>query len=78
MRKDTGHPDIFAAIAEEADRAFLCGRLRERPELCARPDPAPLLAVVKKLVPACKTVSPSCAVTDGAAGLFSISFLHLY
>jgi FlaA1/EpsC-like NDP-sugar epimerase len=51
VRKDTGHPDIFSAVPEEADLAIMRGTLRELRELCSRPDPAPLLAAMKKLVP---------------------------
>jgi FlaA1/EpsC-like NDP-sugar epimerase len=51
VRRDTGHPDIFAAVPEEADLAIMRGKLKELRELCSRPDPAPLLATMKQLVP---------------------------
>ncbi|MBI5239993.1 MAG: polysaccharide biosynthesis protein [Elusimicrobia bacterium] len=60
VRKDTGHPDIFSAVPEEADLALMRGTIRELDELCSRPDPAPLLAAMKKLVPFYKA--------DGTAG----------
>ena len=51
VRRDTGHPDIFAAMPEEADLALMRGKIKELRELCSRPDPAPLLEALKKSVP---------------------------
>ena len=59
VRRDTGHPDIFAAVPEEADLDLLRGNVNELRELCTRADTAPLLAAVKKLVFSCKTVHGS-------------------
>lgn len=50
VRRDTGHPDIFAAVPEEADLAIMRGKIKELRELCSRPDPAPLLTAMKQLV----------------------------
>ncbi|MCK4338129.1 MAG: polysaccharide biosynthesis protein, partial [Candidatus Aminicenantes bacterium] len=52
VRKDTGHPDIFMAVPEEADAALLRGQMRELKDLCSMPDPTPLLKRIKELVPA--------------------------
>ena len=51
VRRDTGHPDIFAAVPEEADLAIMRGKIKELRELCSRPDAAPLLGAMKQLVP---------------------------
>ena len=51
VRQDTGHPDIFSAVPEEADLAIMRGKIKELRELCSRPDPAPLLSTMKHLVP---------------------------
>ena len=72
VRKDTGHPDIFAAIPEEADLTLMRGTLRELKELCAEPDPAPLLAAVKKLVPAYKSVRPAEAPAVAASAALEL------
>ncbi len=50
VRRDTGHPDIFAAVPEEADLAIMRGTIKELQELCTQPDPAPLLSKMKSLV----------------------------
>ena len=51
VRMDTGHPDIFAAISEEADLAILRDEIAELRRLCSLPDPALLLGKIKQLVP---------------------------
>ena len=57
VRRDTGHPDIFAAMPEEADLAIMRGKIKELQELCSRPDTVPLLDVMRRLVPSYQSAS---------------------
>ncbi|MCX5796591.1 MAG: nucleoside-diphosphate sugar epimerase/dehydratase [Elusimicrobia bacterium] len=59
IRRDTGHPDIFAALPEEADLAIIRGKIKELGELCCRPDTAPLLEALKQFVPSYKSAPVS-------------------
>jgi len=52
VRQDTGHPDIFAALPEEADLAILRNHIESLRALCSQADPAPLLRKIQQLVPA--------------------------
>jgi FlaA1/EpsC-like NDP-sugar epimerase len=52
VRKDTGHPDIFAALPEEAELSILRSQLTDFKKLCAMTASDPLIAKIKELVPA--------------------------
>ena len=72
VRRDTGHPDIFAAVPEEADLDLLRGNVKELRELCTRADTAPLLAAIKRIIPAYKPVRPVEAPLDPASAALEL------
>ena len=72
VRRDTGHPDIFAAVPEEADLDLLRGNVKELRELCTRADTAPLLAAIKRIIPAYKPVRPAEAPLDPASAALEL------
>ena len=51
IRKDTGHPDIFAAVPEEANAALVEAQMLELTSLAALPDITVMLQKIKELVP---------------------------
>jgi FlaA1/EpsC-like NDP-sugar epimerase len=59
VRKDTGHPDIFAAISEGSDLPIMNGQIKTLRQLCMRPDAGPLFGEIKRLVPSYKSAPPS-------------------
>jgi FlaA1/EpsC-like NDP-sugar epimerase len=56
IRKDTGHPDIFMAIPEGEGAMLTKEQAMDLRALCELADPAPLLARIKELIPAYKSV----------------------
>ena len=51
IRKDTGHPDIFAAVPEEAGASLVEAHMLELTSLAASPDISVMLKKIKQLVP---------------------------
>ncbi|MCX5783117.1 MAG: nucleoside-diphosphate sugar epimerase/dehydratase [Elusimicrobia bacterium] len=59
VRKDTGHPDIYMAVSEEADAALMQNNMKELKTLADMPDPAPIIEKIKELIPAyCAKAEP--------------------
>ena len=52
IRKDTGHSDIFAAVAGEADASLAEAQLQELKHLATEADIAAMLTKIKELIPA--------------------------
>ncbi|NLO91454.1 MAG: polysaccharide biosynthesis protein [Elusimicrobia bacterium] len=52
--KDTGHPDIFMAVPEEASAVIMHGQIPELIKVSQDLAPEPVLAKIKQLVPAYK------------------------
>jgi FlaA1/EpsC-like NDP-sugar epimerase len=59
VRMDTGHPDIFAAVPEEADLSILRDQISELKRLCSLADSAPIRNMMKDLVPAYQPAAPT-------------------
>lgn len=51
IRKDTGHPDIFAAVPEEASAALVESQMLDLKTISALPDMVPTLKKMKELIP---------------------------
>jgi len=51
IRRDTGHPDVFMAVPEEADAALIDKQMGELNHLAVSPDKAAILRKIKELIP---------------------------
>ena len=52
VRKDTGNEDIFSAVPEESDITILKEQMSGLRLLCDQPEPEPIIAAIRKLIPA--------------------------